>query len=76
MLENDVDLSPAYASEEIDRFLYRSPGQAPSYFYGYATQLQLRKDTEAALGTGSTSNSSTILCWPRDSFRPTSCARP
>ena len=29
---------------------YRSPGQANSYFYGYTKLLQLRKDTEAALG--------------------------
>ncbi len=29
---------------------YRSPGQANSYFYGYMKLLELRKDTEAALG--------------------------
>ena len=28
----------------------RTPGQANSYFFGYTTMLQLRKDTEAALG--------------------------
>ncbi len=50
VLENDVVLSPAYAGEEVDRFINRSPGQATSYFYGYTKLLQLRKDTEEALG--------------------------
>jgi uncharacterized protein (DUF885 family) len=51
VLENDVVLSHAFATEEVERFTYRSPGQANSYFYGYTKLLQLRKDTEAALGT-------------------------
>jgi uncharacterized protein (DUF885 family) len=50
VLENDVLLSHAFAKEEVERFTYRSPGQANSYFYGYTKLLQLRKDTEAALG--------------------------
>ena len=50
VLENDVVLSHAFASEEVERFTYRMPGQANSYFYGYVKLLQLRKDTEAALG--------------------------
>jgi len=50
LLENDVVLSPAYASQEVRQFSVRSPGQANSYFFGYTTMLQLRKDTEAALG--------------------------
>ncbi len=50
VLENDVALSHAFATEEVERFTFRSPGQANSYFYGYTKLLQLRKDTEAALG--------------------------
>jgi len=50
LLLEDVALSPAYASEEIERFTHRQPGQATSYFYSYTTMLQLRKDTEGALG--------------------------
>ncbi len=50
VLENDVVLSHAFATEEVERFTYRSPGQANSYFYGYTKLLQLRKDTEATLG--------------------------
>jgi uncharacterized protein (DUF885 family) len=50
VLEQDVVLSHAFAKEEVERFTYRSPGQANSYFYGYTKLLQLRKDTQAALG--------------------------
>jgi uncharacterized protein (DUF885 family) len=50
LLENDVVLSPAYARQEVSQFASRPPGQANSYFFGYTTMLQLRKDTEAALG--------------------------
>lgn len=50
VLEKDVVLSHAFAKEEVERFTYRSPGQANSYFYGYTKLLQLRKDTEASLG--------------------------
>ena len=50
VLEKDVMLSHAFAKEEVERFTYRSPGQANSYFYGYTRLLSLRKETEAALG--------------------------
>ncbi len=50
VMEKDVVLSHAYAKEEVERFTYRAPGQANSYFYGYTKLLSLRKDTEAALG--------------------------
>jgi uncharacterized protein (DUF885 family) len=50
VLETDVVMSPAFAKEEVERYTYRSPGQANSYFYGYTKMLQLRKDTETALG--------------------------
>jgi uncharacterized protein (DUF885 family) len=50
MLENDVVLSHAFAKEEVERFTYRAPGQANSYFYGYTRLLDLRRETETALG--------------------------
>ena len=50
VLENDVKLSHAFAKEEVERFTYRSPGQANSYFYGYTKILSLRQEAEAALG--------------------------
>ena len=50
VLEKDVVLSHAFAKEEVERFTYRAPGQANSYFYGYTKLLSIRKETESALG--------------------------
>src|SRR5271167_2731815 len=50
VLEKDVLISHAFAMEEVERYTYRTPGQANSYFYGYTRLLSLRKETEAALG--------------------------
>jgi uncharacterized protein (DUF885 family) len=50
VLENDVVQSPAFAEEEVERYTYRAPGQANSYYYGYTKLLALRKDTEGAMG--------------------------
>ena len=49
VLEQDVVLSHAFAQEEVERFTYRAPGQANSYFYGYTKLIALREDTEKAL---------------------------
>jgi uncharacterized protein (DUF885 family) len=51
VLRQDVVLSHAFAEEEVERFTFRSPGQANSYFYGYTRLLELRRDTERALGS-------------------------
>jgi uncharacterized protein (DUF885 family) len=50
VLTQDVVLSKAMAKQEVDRYTFRSPGQAGSYFYGYSRILQLRAETEVALG--------------------------
>lgn len=50
LLENDVVLSEAFATEEVDRFTFRMPGQAVSYYDGYTRLLQIRHDAEQALG--------------------------
>ena len=50
VLENDVVQSPAFAEEEVERYTYRAPGQANSYYYGYTKLVALRKDTEKAMG--------------------------
>jgi len=49
VLEQDVLLSHALAEEEVERFTYRMPGQANSYFYGYTKLIALREETEKAL---------------------------
>jgi hypothetical protein len=50
ILVDDVGISEAFAREELDRFMFRSPGQATAYFYGYSRILELRAHTEIALG--------------------------
>jgi hypothetical protein len=50
VLEQDVVQSHAFALEEVERYTYRAPGQANSYFYGYTKLIALRKEAEAALG--------------------------
>ena len=50
ILVDDVGISEAFAREELDRFMFRSPGQATAYFYGYSRIQQLRAETELALG--------------------------
>ncbi len=50
ILVHDVMLSEPMARQEIDRYTFRAPGQATAYFYGYTRLLQLRADTEIALG--------------------------
>ncbi len=50
ILVDDVGLSEAFAREELDRFTFRSPGQATAYFYGYTRLLELREQIEIAQG--------------------------
>jgi uncharacterized protein (DUF885 family) len=50
ILVHDDGITEAFAREELDRFMFRSPGQATAYFYGYSRILQLRAHTEIALG--------------------------
>ena len=50
VLENDVVVSEAFATEEVDRFTFGAPGQAGSYFDGLTRLLALRADIEKALG--------------------------
>jgi uncharacterized protein (DUF885 family) len=50
VLQRDVVCSPAFATEEVERFTFRAPGQAPSYFDGYTRLLEIRQAAEKALG--------------------------
>jgi hypothetical protein len=50
LLMTDVVLSDAMATQEVERYTFRAPGQATSYFYGYSQLLALRQDVEKALG--------------------------
>ncbi|WP_282265896.1 DUF885 domain-containing protein [Stenotrophomonas sp. PS02298] len=50
VLVEGVGLSEAMATQELDRYTVRAPGQACSYFYGYTRIMELRMQTELALG--------------------------
>jgi hypothetical protein len=50
VLEHDVVLSHAMALQEVERYTFWAPGQAPSYFCGYQHLLELRTDVERTLG--------------------------
>jgi uncharacterized protein (DUF885 family) len=49
-LEEEVGLSPAMSRQEADRYTFRMPGQATSYFVGYRNLLSIRAEAEIALG--------------------------
>jgi Bacterial protein of unknown function (DUF885) len=51
VLMDDVVLSEAMANQEVERYTFRAPGQATSYFYGYTRLVELRGDVEKALGS-------------------------
>jgi len=46
---NDVGLSRPLAVQEIDRYSFRAPGQATSYYYGYMNLMALRTEVELRL---------------------------
>jgi len=50
VLKEDVMLSDAMSTQEVERYTFRGPAQATSYFYGFTRLLQLRADTERELG--------------------------
>ena len=50
VLEDQVVLSHAMATQEVERYTFRSPAQATAYFYGYTRLSKLRAETEKALG--------------------------
>ena len=37
------------ARQEVERYTFRSPGQATAYFYGYTRLRELRTETELTL---------------------------
>jgi hypothetical protein len=50
ILTREVCLSEGMATQEVERYTFRAPGQATAYFYGYTRLMQLRTETEIALG--------------------------
>ncbi len=50
ILEEEVVLSTAAATSEVQRYTFLAPGQATSYFTGYQRLMELRTDVERKLG--------------------------
>lgn len=48
-LMEEVGLSEGMATQEMQRYTFRSPGQATSYFYGYQQLMETRQIAEVAL---------------------------
>lgn len=49
VLKRDVVLSEPMATQEIERYMFWAPGQAPSYFCGYTRMIELRTQTQLTL---------------------------
>lgn len=52
VLSEEIVLSEALVRSELERYRFRAPGQATSYLNGYLRMMELRTETELALGTG------------------------
>ena len=50
VLREEALFSPGMTKQELDRYEFRMPGQAGSYYYGYRKLIDLRIETELALG--------------------------
>ena len=48
-LVDEVGYSEGMATQEMQRYTFRSPGQATSYFYGYQRLMETREAAEVAL---------------------------
>lgn len=48
-LMDEVGLSEGMATQEMQRYVFRAPGQATSYFYGYQRLMETRQAAEVAL---------------------------
>jgi len=49
-LMDEVVLSEPMARQEVERYTFRAPGQATSYFYGYLRWMEIKSKVELALG--------------------------
>ena len=49
LIIEDIGIGEIWAQNEIERYTYRIPGQAPAYYFGYTKLQALRTQTELAL---------------------------
>lgn len=51
VITEEVAMSPEWADLELQRYMYKSPGQAPSYYYGYMKLREIRDETMKRMGS-------------------------
>ena len=51
VLREDCVLSEAMTKQELDRYTFRSPGQATAYYYGYYRLMEIRTELEKRMGS-------------------------
>lgn len=49
VLREEVVLSEPMVTQEVERYMFWAPGQAPSYFCGYLRMIDLRTETQLTL---------------------------
>jgi hypothetical protein len=49
-LMNEGTFSDPFATQEVDRYTFRAPGQATSYYFGYMNLRAVRLEAELAMG--------------------------
>ncbi|MFQ5982949.1 MAG: DUF885 domain-containing protein, partial [Woeseiaceae bacterium] len=49
LIMEDIGIGESWAQNEVERYTYRMPGQAPAYYFGYTKLQALRTRTELAL---------------------------
>lgn len=49
LIINDIGIGESWAQNEVERYTYRSPGQATAYYFGYSKMQSLRAQTELKL---------------------------
>ena len=64
-LMDEVVLSEPMARQEVERYTFRSPGQATSYFYGYLRWMELKRAWSWRSARASTASATTTSCWRR-----------
>jgi uncharacterized protein (DUF885 family) len=51
VLTGELGMSEAMAEQEIQRYTFRLPGQATSYFNGYQRLMEIRQSAQLAMGS-------------------------
>lgn len=51
VITDELGMTPEWADLELERYMFKMPGQAPSYFFGYMKLREIRDETVKRLGS-------------------------